>query len=46
LFCGKAREEDPSKKTKTWVDNIKTNLGEMEWGDVDWLGTGTNGQLL
>jgi hypothetical protein len=19
------------------VDNIKTNLGEIEWGDVDWI---------
>jgi hypothetical protein len=21
-----------------WVDNIKMDLGEVEWGDVDWIG--------
>jgi hypothetical protein len=21
-----------------WADNIKTNLGEIGWGDVDWIG--------
>jgi hypothetical protein len=21
-----------------WVDNIKMDLGEMEWGSVDWIG--------
>jgi hypothetical protein len=21
-----------------WVDNIKMNLGETGWNDVDWLG--------
>jgi hypothetical protein len=21
-----------------WVDNIRKNLGELEWGDVDWIG--------
>jgi hypothetical protein len=21
-----------------WVDNIRMDLGEMEWGDVDWIG--------
>jgi hypothetical protein len=20
-----------------WVDNIRMNLGEVEWGDVDWI---------
>jgi hypothetical protein len=20
------------------VDNIRTNLGELGWGDVDWIG--------
>jgi hypothetical protein len=23
-----------------WVDNIKMDLGEMGWGDVDCIGTG------
>jgi hypothetical protein len=21
-----------------WVDNIRMDLGEVEWGDVDWIG--------
>jgi hypothetical protein len=21
-----------------WVDNIMMDLGEVEWGDVDWIG--------
>jgi hypothetical protein len=21
-----------------WVDNIRMDLGEMGWGDVDWIG--------
>jgi hypothetical protein len=27
-----------------WVDNFKTDLREIEWGDMDW--TGTIGRLL
>jgi hypothetical protein len=23
---------------RRWVDNIWMDLGEMEWGDVDWIG--------
>jgi hypothetical protein len=23
---------------RRWVDNIKMDLGEVEWGDVDWIG--------
>jgi hypothetical protein len=26
------------------VDNIRMDLGEVGWGDVDWIGTG--GELL
>jgi hypothetical protein len=22
----------------TWVDNIKMDLGEIGWGDLDWVG--------
>jgi hypothetical protein len=22
---------------RRWVDNIKMNLGEVGWGDVDWI---------
>jgi hypothetical protein len=23
---------------RKWVDNIRIDLGEAEWGDVDWIG--------
>jgi hypothetical protein len=23
---------------RRWVDNIRMGLGEVEWGDVDWIG--------
>jgi hypothetical protein len=23
---------------RKWVDNIRMDLGEVEWGDVDWIG--------
>jgi hypothetical protein len=34
-----------------WVVNIRMDLGEMGWGDVDWIGlvwlrTGRGGELL
>jgi hypothetical protein len=25
------------RRTRRWVDNIKTDLGKIEWGDVDWI---------
>jgi hypothetical protein len=31
---------------RRWVDNIKMDLVEVGWGDVDWLRTGTGGELL
>jgi hypothetical protein len=29
-----------------WVDNIRLDLGEVGWGDVDWIRIGTGGELL
>jgi hypothetical protein len=26
------------RQRRRWVDNIRTNLGEVGWGDVDWVG--------
>jgi hypothetical protein len=26
------------RKGHKWADNIKMDLGEMGWGDVDWIG--------
>jgi hypothetical protein len=32
---GKRSLERPRRK---WVDNIRLELGEVGWGDVDWIG--------
>jgi hypothetical protein len=32
---GKRPLERPRRR---WVDNIKMDLGEVRWGDVDWIG--------
>jgi hypothetical protein len=26
------------RPTRRWVDNIRMELGEIGWGDVDWIG--------
>jgi hypothetical protein len=26
------------KPLERWMDNIRMDLGEMGWGDVDWIG--------
>jgi hypothetical protein len=36
---------------RRWVDNIRMDLGEVGWRDVDWIGLvwlriGTGGELL
>jgi hypothetical protein len=28
----------PERPGCRWVDNVRMNLGEMGWGDVDWIG--------
>jgi hypothetical protein len=35
----KARGKTPlGRPRRRWVDNIMMNLGEIGWGDVDWIG--------
>jgi hypothetical protein len=35
----KPEEKGPLGRSKCrWVDNIRMDLGEVEWGDVDWIG--------
>jgi hypothetical protein len=50
LLVGKPEEKRPlGRPRRRWVDNIKMNLGEVVWGDVDWIGLakeGTGGELL
>jgi transcription termination factor 2 len=39
LFVGKPEEKRPLGRTRRrWVDNIKMDLEEVGWDDVDWIG--------
>jgi hypothetical protein len=36
---GKARRKEPLERPKCrWMDNIRMDLGDVEWVDVDWIG--------
>jgi hypothetical protein len=39
LLVGKPEGKRP---TCRWVDNIRMDLGEVGWGDVDWIGLAKN----
>jgi hypothetical protein len=39
LFVGKPGEKRPlGRQRHRWVNNIRMDLGEVGWGDVDWIG--------
>jgi hypothetical protein len=39
LSVGKPKGKRPLGRPRhRWVDNIKMDLGEVGWGDVDWIG--------
>jgi hypothetical protein len=39
LLVGKPKEKRPLERPRRrWVDNIRMDLAEVEWGDVDWIG--------
>jgi hypothetical protein len=39
LLVEKTEEKKPLGKPRCrWVDNIRMDLGEVGWGDVDWIG--------
>jgi hypothetical protein len=39
LLVGKPEGKVPLRRPRCrWVDNIKMDLGEVGWGDVDWIG--------
>jgi hypothetical protein len=39
LFVGKREGKRPlGRPRRRWVDNIRLDLREVGWGDVDWLG--------
>jgi hypothetical protein len=39
LLVGKSEGKRPlGRPRRKWVDNIKVDLVEIEWGGVDWIG--------
>jgi hypothetical protein len=39
LLVGKPEGKGPlGRPRRSWVDNIRMDLGEVGWGDVDWIG--------
>jgi hypothetical protein len=39
LLVGKPEGKRPlGRPRRGWVDNIRMDLGEVGWGDVDWVG--------
>jgi hypothetical protein len=32
------RKRPPGRPRHRWVDNIRMDLGEVGWGNVDWIG--------
>jgi hypothetical protein len=39
LLVGKPERKRPlGRLTRRWVDNFRMDLGEVGWGDVDWIG--------
>jgi hypothetical protein len=37
ILVGKPEEKRPlGRPVRTWEDNIKMNLREIEWGSTDW----------
>jgi hypothetical protein len=39
LLVGKPYGKRPlGRRRRRWVDNIRMDLGEVGWGDVDWIG--------
>jgi hypothetical protein len=38
-LVGKPEGKRPlGRPRRRWVDNIRMDLGEVGWGDVDWIG--------
>jgi hypothetical protein len=43
LFVGKPEGKRPlGRARRRWVHNIRMDLGEVGWGDVDWIGLAQN----
>jgi hypothetical protein len=38
ILVGKPEEKEPLGRTRCrWVDNIKKDIREIRWGDMDWI---------
>jgi hypothetical protein len=48
LLVGKPERRRPLERPRRrWLDNIRMNLVEVGWGDVDWIGLAQDsGELL
>jgi hypothetical protein len=43
LLVGKPEGKRPLGRPRhRWVDNVRMDLGEVGWGDVDWIGLANN----
>jgi hypothetical protein len=39
LLVGKPEEKRPlGRPRRRWVNNVRMDLGDVGWGDVDWIG--------
>jgi hypothetical protein len=39
LLLGTPEGKRPLRRPRRrWMDNIRMDLGEVKWGDVDWIG--------
>jgi hypothetical protein len=39
LLVGKPEGKRPLKRPRRrWVNNVRVDLGEVGWGDMDWIG--------
>jgi hypothetical protein len=46
LLMEKPEEKRQLERPRSrWVDNIRIDLGEVGWGDVDWIGTEPSGSV-
>jgi hypothetical protein len=47
LMVGKPEGKRPAGRPRhTWMDNIRMDLVQVGWGDMDLLRIGTGGELL
>jgi hypothetical protein len=43
LLVGKPEGKRPlGRPRRKWLDNIRMDVGEVEWGVVDWIGMAQN----